>query len=127
VLSFREDIAKLQTRKTKSHDEGESDRIYQRQYPKNWDINSMSDYKGESLTFKEVGTRIARLHCLFDAFGLKRGDKVALIGKLGQLGRNLSGHYHLWRRYRSNFARFQAQRCAPHYQPLRICADVCCR
>jgi long-chain acyl-CoA synthetase len=29
---------------------------------KNWDINSMSDYKGESLTFKEVGTRIARLH-----------------------------------------------------------------
>lgn len=48
---------------------------------KNWELESMTDYKGESLTYKEVGTRIARLHCLFDAFGVKKGDKVALIGK----------------------------------------------
>ncbi len=48
---------------------------------KNWELTSMTDYKGESLTFKDVGTRIAHLHCLFEAFGIKRGDKVALIGK----------------------------------------------
>jgi long-chain acyl-CoA synthetase len=48
---------------------------------KNWELESMTDYKGESLTFKEVATRIARLHVLFEAFGLQRGDKVALIGK----------------------------------------------
>lgn len=48
---------------------------------KNWELNSMTDYKGESLTFKEVGTRIARLHCIFETFGIKKGDKVALIGK----------------------------------------------
>ncbi len=48
---------------------------------KNWELESMTDYKGESLTFKEVATRIARLHVLFETFGLQRGDKVALIGK----------------------------------------------
>ncbi len=48
---------------------------------KNWELKSMTDYKGESLTFKEVATRIARLHVLFETFGLQRGDKVALIGK----------------------------------------------
>jgi long-chain acyl-CoA synthetase len=48
---------------------------------KNWELESMTDYKGESLTFKEVAARIARLHSLFDAFGVKKGDKVALIGK----------------------------------------------
>ena len=48
---------------------------------KNWELESMTDYKGESLTFKDVATRIARLHCLFESFGIKKGDKVALIGK----------------------------------------------
>jgi len=48
---------------------------------KNWEITSMTDYKGESLTFKDVGTRIAKLHYLFDALGIKKGDKIALLGK----------------------------------------------
>jgi len=41
----------------------------------------MTDYKGESLSFKDVGTRIVWLHGLFEAYGVKKGDKIALIGK----------------------------------------------
>jgi long-chain acyl-CoA synthetase len=48
---------------------------------KNWDNTSLTDYKGESLTYKDVGVRIAKLHCLFDALGIKKGDKIALLGK----------------------------------------------
>jgi len=48
---------------------------------KNWELESMTDYKGESLTFKEVAHRIARLHTIFETFGIQRGDKVALLGK----------------------------------------------
>jgi len=48
---------------------------------KNWELNSMTDYKGESLSFKDVGTRIVWLHGLFEAYGVKKGDKIALIGK----------------------------------------------
>jgi long-chain acyl-CoA synthetase len=48
---------------------------------KNWDIQSMTDYKGEGYTFGEVGRQIARLHVLFEACGVREGDKVALLGK----------------------------------------------
>ncbi|HSV87427.1 MAG TPA: AMP-binding protein [Bacteroidales bacterium] len=48
---------------------------------KNWELESMTDYKGESLTFKEVGNRIARLHAIFETLGIQRGNKVALLGK----------------------------------------------
>ena len=55
--------------------------IIQKSIQKNWDIRSMSDYRGEGYTFGEVGRQIARLHLLFEACGLREGDKVALLGK----------------------------------------------
>lgn len=48
---------------------------------KNWDIHAMTDYKGESLTFKDVGSKIVFLHEIFEAYGIKKGDKIALLGK----------------------------------------------
>ena len=48
---------------------------------KNWSQNSFADYKGESMTYAELAERIARLHLVFDAFDVKKGDKVALFGK----------------------------------------------
>ena len=48
---------------------------------KNWEINAMSDYKGESLKYSDVAERIIKLHAIFDACDLKHGDKIALIGK----------------------------------------------
>ena len=48
---------------------------------KNWDLNAMTDYKGESLTFKDVGSKIVFLHEIFEAYGIQKGDKIALLGK----------------------------------------------
>ena len=46
-----------------------------------WNITSMSDYKSESFTYAEVAKKIARLHIMFEACDVKKGDKIALIGK----------------------------------------------
>ena len=46
----------------------------------NWDINALADYDGKSLTYKETGEQILRLHLLFELSGIKRGDKIALLG-----------------------------------------------
>ncbi len=48
---------------------------------KNWEITSMTDYRGGSWKYREVGERIVRIHMLYDAFGIKPGDKIALVGK----------------------------------------------
>lgn len=47
----------------------------------NWNIQSMTDYKGNSFRFADVAERVARLHLLYKACDLKPGDKVALVGK----------------------------------------------
>jgi long-chain acyl-CoA synthetase len=47
----------------------------------NWDITAFSDYKGESYKYSDVAHRIARIHLVFEQEGIKRGDKVALLGK----------------------------------------------
>jgi long-chain acyl-CoA synthetase len=47
----------------------------------NWSINAFSDYKGLSYTYSDVAHRIAMIHLVFEQEGIKRGDKVALLGK----------------------------------------------
>lgn len=48
---------------------------------KNWERQALSDIGGANYAFKEVAVQIAKLHILFDAAGLRVGDKVALCGK----------------------------------------------
>jgi long-chain acyl-CoA synthetase len=48
---------------------------------KNWDLPSLSDYKGKTYTFKDVAEGIIKLHLIYEAAGLKRGDKIAILGK----------------------------------------------
>lgn len=48
---------------------------------RNWDRLSLSDFKGEDHTFAEVAAMVAKLHILFDAAGVKPGDKIAICGK----------------------------------------------
>lgn len=45
------------------------------------DLHAFSDYQGESMTFREVGRKIYLLHQFFHETGVKKGDKVALIGR----------------------------------------------
>ena len=46
-----------------------------------WEKPALSDYRGETFTFAQMATRIAKLHATFKAIGLEPGDKVALAGK----------------------------------------------
>lgn len=48
---------------------------------KNWDLPAFSDYKGESMTYAEIGNYIYNFHLLFDRIGIQKGDKIALVGK----------------------------------------------
>lgn len=47
----------------------------------NWELPALTDYKGESYTFKDVARKIARIHIMFEECEVKKGDKIALIGK----------------------------------------------
>ena len=47
----------------------------------NWARPALGNYRGELFTFGEVAENIARLHVLYEAAGLKKGDKVALCAK----------------------------------------------
>lgn len=48
---------------------------------KNWNIQAFSDYNGESFSYAEVGLEILKFHVLFESLQIKKGDKIALIGK----------------------------------------------
>jgi long-chain acyl-CoA synthetase len=48
---------------------------------KNWNITALSDYKGEKLTYSDVAGYILKFHLMFDRLGIKKGDKIALVGK----------------------------------------------
>lgn len=47
----------------------------------NWDKDALTDYKGETLQYKDVARKIEKLHILFEYGGVKRGDKIALCGR----------------------------------------------
>ncbi len=42
---------------------------------------AFSDFKGDTITYAQVGERIYGLHQLFDKLGIKKGDKIAVIGR----------------------------------------------
>ncbi len=54
---------------------------FQAAIKENWDKPAVSDYSGKTITFAEVGESILKFHIIFEKTGIKRGDKVALIGK----------------------------------------------
>ena len=47
----------------------------------NWDRPCLCNYRGEEFTFGDFATNIAKLHVLYEAIDLKKGDKVALCAK----------------------------------------------
>lgn len=48
---------------------------------KNWDRLALSDMGGINYQYKDVAEVVEKLHILFDAAGVKAGDKVAICGK----------------------------------------------
>ncbi|MGM0572668.1 MAG: AMP-binding protein [Bacteroidota bacterium] len=47
----------------------------------NWSITALTDYKGDSYSYSDVAGHIVHLHARFEVYGIKPGDKVALLGK----------------------------------------------
>ncbi len=47
----------------------------------NWELTAFTNYQKDSLTFKEVAEKIQWIHLLYKEMGLKKGDKIALIGR----------------------------------------------
>ena len=48
---------------------------------KNWNLDALSDYKGETFQYKDVARIIEKLHIIFEYSNIKPGDKVALCGR----------------------------------------------
>lgn len=46
----------------------------------NWDTPALSNFKGETILYKDVARKIAKIHLLFDAAEIKHGDKIAFCG-----------------------------------------------
>ena len=57
-------------------------KIYEESFKENWALPALTDYgKSKTFTFGYVATEIARIHLLFHECQVRRGDKIALIGK----------------------------------------------
>lgn len=57
-------------------------KLYEKSFRENWDLPCYTDY-GEKVTYTygQVAQEIAKMHLLFKHCQLRRGDKIAIIGK----------------------------------------------
>ena len=47
----------------------------------NWDQDSLTDYNGSTLQYKDVARKIEKIHILFENSGVQKGDKIAICGR----------------------------------------------
>lgn len=56
--------------------------IYALSFRKNWELPALTEFgSGQIMTYADLSRRIAALHLLFRESGVRRGDKIALMGK----------------------------------------------
>lgn len=56
-------------------------KLFEKSIRDNWERPSLSNYKGMTLCYKDVARRIAKTHILFEACGLRKGDRVAVCSR----------------------------------------------
>lgn len=57
-------------------------KLYENSFKKNWELPCFTDYEEEvTYSYGQVAEEIAKLHLLFHHCSLRRGDKIAVIGK----------------------------------------------
>lgn len=57
-------------------------KIYQKSFRANYALPALTDYvTGETLSYGEFAKKIARIHILYHLSGIRKGDKVAILGK----------------------------------------------
>ncbi len=56
--------------------------LYENSFKNNWELKGLSDYsEKKTLYYKDLAREIARVHILLEEAQIKKGDKIALIGK----------------------------------------------
>lgn len=57
-------------------------KLFEHSFKTHWDLPALSDYfKEDDFTYGQAAKEIARLHLLFEECNIKKGDKIALIGR----------------------------------------------
>ena len=56
-----------------------------------WDLPAFSDYNGHTFHYKDVARRIEKFHIILEHAGIKKGDKVALVGRYPESDTGPSG------------------------------------
>ncbi len=46
-----------------------------------WELPALTDYQGETFYYKDIAAEIYQLHILLEQAGIRKGDRVALIGR----------------------------------------------
>lgn len=57
-------------------------KIFERSFRSNWDLSAVTDFgTTNTLTYAQLAEQIARLHIVFRQCGIKKDDKIALMGR----------------------------------------------
>ena len=57
-------------------------KMYERSFRENWDLDAVTDYgTANTLTYGRLAMQIAHLHVLFKLYGIKKNDKIAVMGR----------------------------------------------
>ncbi len=64
--------------KTMDYKIGSLNAIIEEAVKDNWERAAFSDFGGVSYLYKDVAVNIEKLHLIFEAAGVKPGDKVAI-------------------------------------------------
>ena len=54
---------------------------FQTAIKENYEVSALSDYNGKTYSYGDVAEAIQKLHIIFEKTNIKKGDKIALIGK----------------------------------------------
>src|SRR5512133_1852343 len=55
--------------------------LYAQSFRDNWSSPAFSDFQGTTCTYGEAAQLIRQIHCYFRESGIKKGDKIAILGR----------------------------------------------
>jgi len=55
--------------------------LFAQTFQKNWELPAFTDFQGSTCTYGEAAQIIRQIHCYFRESGIKKGDKIALLGR----------------------------------------------
>jgi long-chain acyl-CoA synthetase len=55
--------------------------LYAQTFRTNWKLPAFSDFQGPNCTYGEAAQTIRQVHCYFREAGIKKGDKIAILGR----------------------------------------------